>query len=640
MVRGSILAFDRLSLQRTPPRPLTFSEADTFILDSAALEFIKHKLVERCVFTGGQGFFSKNFPVVKSDGTVRVILNLKHLNEHITHVHFKMESFKDVVHLIQPNCFFITIDLKDAYFSVYVKPDDRKWLRFMWKDQPFQFTGLHQGLTSAPHIFTKLLKPALSHLRKLGIVVSCYIDDCIFITPSADQLRGNVSYAMQLFDSLGLTINVKKSVLEPTTTVEFLGVLLNSSNMTATLPFCRRERIKQQDKLLLRRKVTLQELASFIGLAVASVPAVQLASLRYKYLEIIRNRELARSHGNYDVSLILDWWIHNIDSQFNSLRSSSPQFELHIDVSLPVWGPTVGGSRTGGHWAQAELDHIFFLELKAILMGLQSLCSDCRHTHIRLRSENTTAVACIDRCGSTKLNLHVLTERIFDWAQSRGIVLSAEHVRSIYNVGADKESRWKNLDAEWMLTPHVFRMLCHKFYTPDVDLFASRINAQVATYASWKPNPSTTYINAFTIDWGNRNLYAFPPFCVIGRVLKKLQADRATLLAILPLWPTQVWFPHALQLLANTPLILPQHSLILPQDPGRTHPRAPKLVLTAMLLSGNSLKTRAFHQRLPSFYLTHGEEVRNYNMGFASKDGCQFVSRGKLIRFNHLSISF
>jgi len=32
----------------------------------------------------------------------------------------------EFVHLIQPNCFFITIDLKDAYFSVYVRPEDRK----------------------------------------------------------------------------------------------------------------------------------------------------------------------------------------------------------------------------------------------------------------------------------------------------------------------------------------------------------------------------------------------------------------------------------------------------------------------------------------------------------------------------------
>ena len=40
------------------------------------------------------------------------------------------------------------------------------------------------------------------------------------------------------------------------------------------------------------------------------------------------------------------------------------------------WGAAPGGSRTGGHWAQAELDHINVLELKAIFVGLQSLCSN------------------------------------------------------------------------------------------------------------------------------------------------------------------------------------------------------------------------------------------------------------------------
>ena len=124
----------------------------------------------------------------------------------------------------------------------------------MWKNQPFQFTCLPQSLTSAPRIFTKLLKPALSPLRKLGIVVSCYIDDCLFIAASADELQRNVTYAMQLFDSSGLTINVHKSVLEPTQKMEFLGVILISTDMTATLPFRRRERIKQQHEFSLGRK--------------------------------------------------------------------------------------------------------------------------------------------------------------------------------------------------------------------------------------------------------------------------------------------------------------------------------------------------------------------------------------------------
>lgn len=133
----------------------------------------------------------------------------------------------------------------------------------MWKGEPFQFTCLPQGLSSAPRIFTKLLKPVLSHLRKLGIAILCYIDDCIFVASSVAELCTNVTYALQLFDALGLTINVKKSVLTPTQEIEFLGIVFNSVSMTATLPSRRRERIKQQGRLLLLRdNITLRDLAS------------------------------------------------------------------------------------------------------------------------------------------------------------------------------------------------------------------------------------------------------------------------------------------------------------------------------------------------------------------------------------------
>ena len=117
-----------------------------------------------------------------------------------------METIRDVFQLISPSCYFMTIDFKHAYFSVHVKPEHRKWLRFLWKNNHYQFTSLPQGLSSAPRLFTKLLKPGLIYLRKLGMLVSCYIDDCISIASLKEELLCNVNYAMQFFDSLGLTI--------------------------------------------------------------------------------------------------------------------------------------------------------------------------------------------------------------------------------------------------------------------------------------------------------------------------------------------------------------------------------------------------------------------------------------------------
>ena len=134
----------------------------------------------------------------------------------------------------------------------------------------------------------------------------------------------------------------------------------------------------------------------------------------------------------------------------------SPQVELYADACLTGWGATLGNTTTGGHWAQEELNHINVLELKAILMGLQSLCKDFQQTHVRIRSDNTTTVACLDRHGSTKLDLNFLLEEIFSWADSRGIILTAEHIQGIHNVRADRESRIKNVDSEWMLKPNTY----------------------------------------------------------------------------------------------------------------------------------------------------------------------------------------
>lgn len=644
VLEGNVLEFDSPPVQCSIPRPLIFSLTNKTALDSALQGFLQQEVIEPCEGKITPCFYSNVFPVIKKDGTARVILNLRDLNPFVKYSHFKMDSIKDVIHLIQKNCYFMTVDFKDAYFSVPVKLEDRKWLRFRWDNQDFQFTCLPQGLSSAPRIFTKLLKPVFSHLRKLGIAVSCYIDDCIFLATSESELIDNVRYALQLFDELGLTVQVKKSVLVPTQVVEFLGIVLDSVSMSATLPPRRKERIKSQGAVLLQGDPSIHDLASFVGLAVASEPAVNLAPLRYKYLEIVKNENLVIHKGDYSALITLDghakdmvsWWIHNVDSQSRSLLFCPPQLELQTDASLTGWGAVFGGTRTGGHWAQEELDHINCLELKAILLGLKSLCSHCRQTHIRLKSDNTTAVACLDRKGSKTLSLNSLVEDIFEWALSRGITLSAEYVRGVENVEADQESRIKNFDTEWMLKPHIFMSLCNTFFTPDFDLFASRINAQLPSFSSWKPDPLATHINAFTFDWTNMAPYAFPPFSVIGKVLQKLQEEGATVLTILPLWPTQVWFPKALMLLADTPLLLPREPLILPQDPGRTHPQAPKLKMTAMLLSGNPSRTRAFRRRLPDFSFSHGDRVRNASMGHISTLGCQFVSAGKLILFDHL----
>ena len=126
-----------------------------------------------------------------------------------------------------------SIDYKgsSAYYSVSV--DKNKW-----NTQFFQFTCLPNGLSSAPRIFTKLMKPAYSVLRCKGeIYCKCgiySIDDTHLKGRTFHDCKTNKATTVKLFRDLDLTLNMGKSILIPTQRITFWGFLLNLVQMNVS----------------------------------------------------------------------------------------------------------------------------------------------------------------------------------------------------------------------------------------------------------------------------------------------------------------------------------------------------------------------------------------------------------------------
>ena len=524
----------------------------------------------------------------------------------------------------------------------------RKLLRFTWNGKKFQFCTLPQGLSCSPRVFTKILKPVYASLRKVGHSNIPYIDDSLLKGKTYFDCKSNIEATVKLVDKLGFTIHPLKSVFTPVQVIVFLGFIINSINMTVRLTM---DRVANLQNLCLKVQqktiITIREFATLIGKMVASEPGMQYAPLYYRDLEHIRDNELKLNRGNFDAKMkvgteireIIQWWIDNLEMGFKPIVRGDPLVVIHSDSSMSGWGGVnnTNGCKIEGVWNDNERnEHINYLELKAAFLTIKSLAKNSHKIHLRIYMDNTVAVSYINKLGGKIKTLHTLAKEIWCWCISKDIWLSAAHVPGIDNFEADRLSRNINDDAEWMLHSDIFHNIEQVVGRVDIDLFASRLNHQKQRYVSYQPDKNAMAIDAFSISWKNKMCYLFPPFSMIGRAVQKLvmeKLDRIILVA--PIWTTQVWFAIMLHQICGQSYILPENSLVLPQNINKKHP-VRNLRLGVFNLSGNALKVEEYQKTLVLSSSSHGVDLHVNNMGRISKDGCLFQIKGKLMRLIHL----
>ena len=587
------------------------------------------------------------FTVPKKNGEYRMILNLKELNKSVEYQHFKMDTFESTLKLVKQGNYMASIDLRHAYYSVPIAEEQQKLLRFQWKNEVFQYVCLPNGISSAPRLFTKLLKPVYSTLRQMGHVNSAYIDDSYLSGESYDECDENVSETSELLEHVGFMINQEKSVLIPTTKLLFLGNWIDSINMIVTLPFEKVNNIVAECKKLKSSEfVKIRQVAQVLGLLVSSFSAVQYGLLYYRTIEKEKSQALSQNKGEYD-SLMklsenakeeLSWWIENLPEQKRDIDHGNPVIVIVTDSSLLGWGAVCNDVEIGGRWTDLEShQHINYLELLAAFHGIKSFCKGRSDIHVQIKSDNACCVAYINHMGGIGSQAcNTLAFSIWKWCIERNIWISACFVPGIENI-ADKSSRKFNENVEWKLHPGIFEQLVKIWNLPEIDLFASRLNKQTDKFVSWHPDPDAEHVDAFTISWSNMFSFVFAPFSLETVCLRKIRQDQADCIFVCPMWTSQIWWPILMDLLIDNPRILPKRKDLLQMVGSKiTHPLISKMTLIACRLSGNRCLTKTFHLNQPVLSSHLGGVLHKNNILRTLGNGFHSVRKGRLIQFKRL----
>ena len=594
-IKGYKLKFNRPVGQKiTPVMSIPITEENRY---REAINLIREKgAIEICTPLRDQ-FLSPYFLIPKPDGSYRFILNLKSLNEFIDPAHFKMEDLRTARNLVFPDYFMASLDLSDAFHLVPVHKSSRKFLRFKFLDTLYQFTCLPFGLCTSPLIFTKIMKPIMRYIRLRNFSSVIYLDDILCIGSSFEKCKENVDQTISILQSLGFLVNFRKSNINPSKKCKFLGFLIDSEKQTVELTAEKKLNLgKHVNAFIVNSSHTLRDFSQLIGKLVAACPGIDYGWLYLKQLERYKDLSLTHNGFNYEekitlpIELISDlfWWKNSIEKGKSSFKDGDFQKIIFTDASDSGWGATDDINNTHGCWEQYQKRwHINYKELFVVKIALEFLANDLQNSRILLRIDNTTAVAYINKMGGTRFpKLNALAREIWQWAESRNNFLCASYIPSKENCKADALSRLSNDDTEWELSDSAFSKIEHTFGNMDIDLFATRSNKKCDLYCSRFPDPGAVQIDAFTFNWARLKFYAFPPFAVIIKVLKKIKLEKSSGIVVVPNWPNQPWFPLFYELLTEEPLFLkPNRFLLLSPCRRKIHPRAENLELIVGRLS-------------------------------------------------------
>lgn len=596
-------------------------------------------------------FLNQIFLVPKRDSeSWRPILNLKPLNKFISNFHFKLESITMLTDLLGKDMWMCKLDLKDAYFSIPVRVSDRKFLQFVWNDITYQYTCLPFGLCTAPYVFTKVTKPLSSYLRRSGILLIMYLDDCLIVDGNREKIIDSTRRVIKLFENAGFVINYEKSVLRPTKIIEFLGIIVDSSQMSFGLPPRKCEKIRQSANYLLQTPYpSARTVAAFIGQITAARLALRKSNLKIRQLQYCLIQQL-RQNQNWEQVLYLSesakqelhWWKLQGEFPSSPIHLDDPTLEIASDSSLEGWGAVCQSQRTGGHWSEEDLrqyKHINQLELLAAFLAIRCFWkAPCRS--VKIFTDNKSAVTYINKMGGTRSPaLNSIALQLWEWCVTNDVWVTAEYLPGKDNVLADWESRHFQDYSAWKLNVKIFCQIRQQ-YSLEVDLFADRNNYQLPHYWSWKPDPDSQGTDSFTTTWKNLKAYAFPPFCLVGRCLQKCQQDQADIVLIAPVWSNQFWYPALLKHLYALPLLLPQMSNLLTDCHNHHHPmiQQQRLQLAVWPVSGVMQKVQTFQNKLKQFYSTQSEENQENHMKVFGDPLLAGVVNNRLIHFKQLKL--
>lgn len=529
--------------------------------------------------------FSEIFFKEKSSGELRMIVDMRSVNQAFSPPPFKMPSIWNVAMMLQPGDLIAKIDLSKAFFQIQIHKKSQFLFRCRWKHLYFTHTPLPMGFCMSPWTLMKVMKVPIKFLRQKGIRLLDYSDDIIIVAPP-DSIHDHLNTVHEVLCKAGLEVNKEKCTLPaPATTV--LGLWLNATNMSISIPPEKRTQLVTcLQRICSAQNISRKQIESVVGLLQFLQRACK--TLRPFYQRLILEIPTIQGRGRLDKSTIED--LNFVISHIQSLEEVPIQ---PIPVSDNIW---VDATMTQVAATRADVElpaimlvqpeehlKIHHMEMLAILFGIRSLLPQRRKSEqesvisesqcqlrentkcfhpIRIYTDNQIVLHVVRKGGSQDPHLTEMANEIHRFCFRHRILPHFAWCPSKDNP-ADNPSRTLDI-TDYSIRREVFQKVREwarkKDLSLTVDLMASETTKQLPIFISKFHSPNGISVNAFLSKWEHGS-YVHPPISLLSPTISKLAKEKPRAVLIAPKIMAE-WTP-LLNIIAKDMLLLGRKGEVL-----------------------------------------------------------------------------
>ena len=494
--------------------------------------------------------------VSNRQGKLRLVLNLRYLNQFLWVDKFKYEDLRTAMLMFQRDDYLFSFDLKSGYHHVDIFEPHWQFLGFKWEVQGvtqfYLFTVLPFGLATACYVFTKLLRPLVKYWRSQGLHALLYLDDGI-VAVAGKEAAGRASRKVREdLVRAGLVENSAKCSWEPSQQAKWLGFELDLEQGQISIPEEKIEALKAHlgqaaDQPTLKARDLASITGKIISMSLALGPVSRLMT-RSMYA-LLNTKEHRRQSLTItpEVKEELQFWINQVDhiNGKEIWHSPSAVRVVYSDASATGYGGfTVehGCHVAHGAWSEVEMTQSStWRELKAVRMVLESLLPKLKNERVRWFSDNQNVVWILET-GSKKPLLQKEAISVFSIAAQSLIRIEPKWIPRTENQQANYLSRIQDRD-DWIIQPALFATIDQLWGPHTIDRFANNLDTQLPRFNSRFWCPGTEAVDTFTCDCRHEVNWACSPPHLISRTIRHAAktCSRGTL--IVPAWPSAPFWP-------------------------------------------------------------------------------------------------